>query len=360
MRVARGLRQYNTHKMRRFFRSLLPSGSTPALLTDLFWRKPCLQQPLLQRRFTSDSACHRTTPSGTPSYLNASLQHSSAVRGRDKHPLTRLIRRITAGNKKRAQQHHARLFTTDRKSQRDFYDVTPPSTTTATSSLADDIEHNPTAFGKILRNEKPAEQILYEDTEFLAFKNIKPYAPLAGLIIPKRRVRQDPMNLPKDDFHLNLVEKMRAIGLKLARKHLDVAAVSRRGVSLGQQDVSNQHSCTTNAKNTNASGLLPFSVSEKPDFDENDFWLKFHLPPYNTVDHLHLHVLAPVSQIRKWHTITIFTDPAKACDVADVLDRLRNTDNESSPSNSFNESSLVDLLAAILARPLVVSVFFFV
>mmetsp|Transcript_15934 Transcript_15934/g.40446 ORF Transcript_15934/g.40446 Transcript_15934/m.40446 type:complete len:90 (+) Transcript_15934:372-641(+) len=54
-----------------------------------------------------------------------------------------------------------------------------------------------------------------------------------------------------------------------------------------------------------------------------DFWLKFHKPPHISVEHLHLHVIAPVSTISKWDTIVRFCDEGLACDVLDVLARLR-------------------------------------
>ena len=54
---------------------------------------------------------------------------------------------------------------------------------------------------------------------------------------------------------------------------------------------------------------------------QRDYWLKFHLPPHNSVDHLHLHVLAPASSISRWDVIVRFCDPELACDVQDVLQR---------------------------------------
>jgi histidine triad (HIT) family protein len=44
-----------------------------------------------------------------------------------------------------------------------------------------------TVFGKIIRKEIPA-QILYEDDEVLAFKDIAPQAPVHLLVIPKRPI----------------------------------------------------------------------------------------------------------------------------------------------------------------------------
>ena len=44
-----------------------------------------------------------------------------------------------------------------------------------------------TIFGKIIRREIPAD-IVYEDDEMLAFRDINPQAPVHVLFIPKRRI----------------------------------------------------------------------------------------------------------------------------------------------------------------------------
>lgn len=145
------------------------------------------------------------------------------------------------------------------------------------TALARDILQNPTVFGQILRKERSA-RILFEDSEFLAFRNLKPYARLAGLVIPKEWVPQDPLALTWK--HLPLVRRLRAIGRHIVE--CEQPGVARR----------------------------------------RDYWLKFHIPPHISVDHLHLHVIAPVSRIAKWDVIARFTDPRKACDVESVVQRL--------------------------------------
>jgi histidine triad (HIT) family protein len=51
--------------------------------------------------------------------------------------------------------------------------------------MADD--RNDTIFGKIIRGEIPADKV-YEDDEFLAFRDINPAAPVHILIIPKQHI----------------------------------------------------------------------------------------------------------------------------------------------------------------------------
>ena len=146
------------------------------------------------------------------------------------------------------------------------------------TSLEEDMERNSTVFGKILRN-KHTVKIIYEDDKYLAFPNIKRYAPLACLIIPKRFIPQNPLGLPSD--RLELILEMKEIGQKIVHK-------------------------------------------ENPSsFKDGDFWLKFHKPPYTSVEHLHLHVIAPVSQITKWDIIARFCDKKMACDVDDVIIKMR-------------------------------------
>lgn len=43
---------------------------------------------------------------------------------------------------------------------------------------------NPTIFGKIIRGELPSDKV-YEDQEFIAFKDIRPRAPVHILVVPK-------------------------------------------------------------------------------------------------------------------------------------------------------------------------------
>jgi histidine triad (HIT) family protein len=54
-----------------------------------------------------------------------------------------------------------------------------------------------TIFGKIIRREIPA-QIVYEDDQCLAFRDINPQAPVHVLIIPKRAIAQIEQITPED------------------------------------------------------------------------------------------------------------------------------------------------------------------
>ena len=144
--------------------------------------------------------------------------------------------------------------------------------------LAEDIEKNPTVFGELLRGEAPIRKV-HECDAYLAFRNVKNYAPLAGLVIPKRRRPQDPDGLRKVD--VALLEDMRRIALEVCQR-------------------------------------------EQPEaFAANDYWLRFHRRPWHSVDHLHLHVLAPASKVSSWTAFIFLAGAPWSLDADVLLEKLR-------------------------------------
>jgi diadenosine tetraphosphate (Ap4A) HIT family hydrolase len=139
-----------------------------------------------------------------------------------------------------AQRHHLlsatnRLIPTDASCQ--FH--APPER----PSSNDYYDNNTTPFGAILRGELPA--VVYAETnELLAFADIKPRAKLHALIIPKRLVTSVLDLTPSD---LPLLYSLHDLGHSLLDQF----------------------------------GILP-----------NRARMVFHVPPYNSVSHLHLHVLS--------------------------------------------------------------------
>lgn len=117
-------------------------------------------------------------------------------------------------------------------------------TTSSSSSTSDDdyYNNNTTPFGDILRGIGPA-RILYENDNVLAFVDRTPQSKtLHALVIPKRYI---PTIVELEPSDVPLVKEMKAVGELLLQ----------------------QYKCDTNYR------------------------MVFHVPPYNTVDHLHLHVL---------------------------------------------------------------------
>ncbi len=71
-----------------------------------------------------------------------------------------------------------------------------------------------TIFGKIIRREIPAE-IVYEDEEVLAFKDIAPQAPIHVLIIPKKEI---PTANDIQEEDAPLIGKLFIVAKKLAKE----------------------------------------------------------------------------------------------------------------------------------------------
>jgi diadenosine tetraphosphate (Ap4A) HIT family hydrolase len=113
---------------------------------------------------------------------------------------------------------------------------------------------NPSVFGQILRGEVPA-LILDETVDLLSFQDRDPRAKLHALVIPKALI---PNVNALNSHDVGLLEQMQTMAHALLERY-------------------------------------------EPDaYRKQDYILCFHIPPFNSVDHLHLHVLAPASDI-EWH-----------------------------------------------------------
>ena len=73
---------------------------------------------------------------------------------------------------------------------------------------------NDTIFGKIIRKEIPSE-IVYEDEDTLAFKDINPQAPIHILIIPKKLIEMPEDITIKDN---EIVGNLFSAASKIAKK----------------------------------------------------------------------------------------------------------------------------------------------
>ena len=141
-----------------------------------------------------------------------------------------------------------------------------------------DYADNPSVFGRILRGELGSADYA-ETSTLLAFRDRTPRASLHALVIPKAYVR-DVYSLGPGD--VGLVEEMRAMALDLIREHNEEA------------------------------------------LEAGDYTLCFHVPPYNSVDHLHMHVLAPRSEMNFVFRDIKYRCPARWCTLqTDVIRRLK-------------------------------------
>ncbi|XP_023128186.1 adenosine 5'-monophosphoramidase HINT3-like isoform X1 [Amphiprion ocellaris] len=96
-------------------------------------------------------------------------------------------------------------------------------------------------------------EIMKENNELVCFKDIDPAAPHHYLVVPKRHIYSC-FSLHKG--HICLVERMAEMGKAVLREQ----------------------------------GITDMKVAR----------LGFHMPPYISVGHLHLHVIAPASQISEY------------------------------------------------------------
>ena len=144
-----------------------------------------------------------------------------------------------------------------------------------------DYSRNDTVFGKILRAEE-ASRVWDESTDLLVFQDIHPRAETHGLIIPKRFIESVFDLTPAD---VPLLEEMQDMAMATLR--------TRHG---GNDD----------------------SIAR------GDYNLCFHVPPFNSVDHLHLHVLAPQSSMRWYHRLIKYNTAMRwSISLDTVLTRLR-------------------------------------
>eukprot|EP00532_Pseudo-nitzschia_australis_P007646 CAMPEP_0168175330 /NCGR_PEP_ID=MMETSP0139_2-20121125/7057_1 /TAXON_ID=44445 /ORGANISM="Pseudo-nitzschia australis, Strain 10249 10 AB" /LENGTH=268 /DNA_ID=CAMNT_0008093695 /DNA_START=269 /DNA_END=1075 /DNA_ORIENTATION=+ len=142
-------------------------------------------------------------------------------------------------------------------------------------------DSNPTVFGKILRGELATSRIVGESNRLLVFEDIKPRAPLHALVIPKQHI---PSLFDLDD---------------------DTTASPTTTTS---SSIFSPSASLSLLEEMNASGQDLVRARYPESYERGDYILCFHLPPFNSVDHLHLHVLAPASSMNwiyrnaKYHT----------------------------------------------------------
>ena len=154
-----------------------------------------------------------------------------------------------------------------------MYHEPPP----AGAAVVDYYSANPSVFGRILNGESPSRDYA-ETSELLAFRDRSPKAEFHALVIPKRYV-PNLYSLTNDD--LDLVRDMRRLALDLLKERVPRAR------------------------------------------DANDYVLCFHVPPFNSVDHLHMHVLAPTSGMAWIHRYGKYRCGTRWCiEESEVIDRL--------------------------------------
>ncbi|VDI43754.1 Hypothetical predicted protein [Mytilus galloprovincialis] len=118
-------------------------------------------------------------------------------------------------------------------------------------------DNNSCIFCKIGAGKDQNTQIVYQNEDFVVFRDIRPASNHHYLVIPKIHI-PNPKQL--NQSHIPLVEKL---------------------ISIGQQVL----------------------TEKKGDIDDTSYG--FHWPPFNSISHLHLHVISPASSM-SWFQRVIF------------------------------------------------------
>ena len=135
-----------------------------------------------------------------------------------------------------------------------------------------DYDSNPSVFGKILRGELANSRIVGESNRLLVFEDIKPRAPLHALVIPKQQI--------PSLFDLD-----------------DCAITTTASATITSSSITSPFASLSLLEEMNASGHDLVRTRYPEAYERGDYILCFHLPPFVSVDHLHLHVLAPASSM---------------------------------------------------------------
>jgi diadenosine tetraphosphate (Ap4A) HIT family hydrolase len=128
---------------------------------------------------------------------------------------------------------------------------------------------NPTVFGQILRGELKT-RFLVETDHLVAFEDIRPRAPFHGLVIPK--------TLVPSVFELHPTTQLEIENSNSNNKINGIASLSL-------------------LKEMSETAKALVRDNHPKAYEKGDYLLCFHIPPFNSVDHLHLHVLAPASSM---------------------------------------------------------------
>ena len=139
-------------------------------------------------------------------------------------------------------------------------------------------DDNWTVFGSILRGELPAATYAESDT-LLTFRDRTPRAPLHGLVVPKQFIKSLRNVTPND---IELITSMKDMALDVIKQDQPMA------------------------------------------YQTDNYVLCFHVAPFNSVDHLHLHVLAPASNMDYIMRYGKYRNGTPWCTyVDDVIGRLK-------------------------------------
>jgi len=182
--------------------------------------------------------------------------------------------------------------------------------------------HNPSVFGRILEGALPSTTYAESD-ELYAFQDIYPRAKLHSLVIPKKFI-------PSVKCLLSTCSCCSADGthdtqptsiLNRKRSLTNNVPVSSNSM-INRQTFHERLALVLNMKQMACSIL---QKKEPAAYQKGDYILCFHVPPYNSVDHLHLHILAPASEMNWAYRYCKYLCGTPWClDLEELIHRLEN------------------------------------
>jgi diadenosine tetraphosphate (Ap4A) HIT family hydrolase len=163
-------------------------------------------------------------------------------------------------------------------------------------------ETNPTVFGRILDGTLPS-CTLFENDNLLTIRDRTSKARLHGLVIPKRFIQS----------------------VKTLNVNADANANANANANVDDNYNGNNISSDLDMiLEMKAVAIETLKKNEPDAYANEDYILCFHIPPFISVGHLHLHVLAPASEMNilyRWGKY--LTGTFWCSDVDDVIHQLR-------------------------------------
>ncbi|CAF1106090.1 unnamed protein product [Didymodactylos carnosus] len=134
-------------------------------------------------------------------------------------------------------------------------------------------------FCRIVHGESEINQLWYADDLCALFVPRSPAARLHFLITPLEHIRTI-NELTKD--HLPLLEHIREVALEQLRVHSELASSKLQPLAHPPTYKFNRGKLNNDTENT---------MKETTSNNDHNFIFCFHAPPYNSIDHLHLHAI---------------------------------------------------------------------
>ncbi|TMW64845.1 hypothetical protein Poli38472_009012 [Pythium oligandrum] len=133
-------------------------------------------------------------------------------------------------------------------------------------------------FCEILRHRD--ETFLYEEDALVVFRPLHPIAPSHILIVPRAHIR-NVKKLTVD--HIDLLRRMRIVAEKVLQNHSELSSPSP---PTSKDDT---HSMETTADDDDVLPYSPMADQGVVGASSNDCRFAFHVPPFNSIDHVHMH-----------------------------------------------------------------------